>query len=263
MVDDFAALPPATGSTPSEPVHPGSGSNSMPPPGPVEKPVKIITLPLDERTRQFLAELRDVVRAAGRDSEHVVSEFMAHSVTPAVSMAPSLKLLGTPVEALRGDVAALARLAEANVSTGSHNGTAKPDITVSAGTDHATPIAGNSGVFSHLFQSPAISKFGTLNADATWPLAMSALHALDHAAPVLAVAKEIDREDSKLADSVRAFGNYIVDRFAAEFSPGDQSLILLVDPKPAPTGSSNPASAIEAFARGTRKIVANLRNVHG
>jgi hypothetical protein len=264
MVDDLVLPPPVESSSGSTHTDPGTGTGTgTTTPAPIEKPVNIITLPLDERTRQFLAELRDVVRAAGKDPEHLVSEFVAHGLTPAVNVTPAPKPIGTPTDALRAEFAAIARLTGEIVASSTSGGNFRTEAAGTTGSDRRVPELGNAEIFSRILSAPTPGKIEILNVDATWPVALPIHPANETNAPLLPVVKDSERDELKIADSVRAFGSYIVDRFTAEFSPGEQSLILLVDPKPAPAGSSNPASAIEAFARGTRKIVANLRSVHG
>ncbi len=258
MVDDLASPPPS--SNPTEPVA-STGNHSGSSPVPAEKPVTIITLPLDERTRHFLAELRDVVHGTGKDSEQIVSEFMAHNGLTAIGAGPTPpKLVGTPAEALRPDVENLIRAAGIVGGLSSPSEAPKADANPT-GNDrplHAPELGiqtpGNFRGWSSV-SAPA------LDIDATWPLAMPGHANSESARPFLPPRKEVEPVELKLEDSVRAFGNYVVERVSAEFSPGEQSLILLVDPKPTRAAGFNPTSALEAFARGGSHIVSNLGKV--
>lgn len=258
MVDDLALPPPS--SNPTEAVPP-TGSSTGTSPVPTEKPVTIITLPLDERTRHFLAELRHMVQGTGKDSEQIVSEFMAHNGRPAINTSPTPpKLVGTPAEALRPDLESLIRATGivGDQSSGSAAPKADANLTTNDRPFHAPELGIQvPGYFRG--RSPLIVP--AFDIDATWPLAMPAHANQESARPFLPPRKDVEPVELKLEDSVRAFGNYVVERVSAEFSPGEQSLILLVDPKPTRASGSNPTSALEAFARGGSQIVSNLRNL--
>lgn len=256
MVDDLVIPPPAK-STAVESTPADAGSST--PPAPIEKPVVIITVPLDQRTRSFLAELRDVVRGTGKDTQHVVSEFMAHGIVPVANATPApLRLPGLPADAIRPDFEFVRRHNELpSDGPGLSSEVSKGDVSTLPAHSSAPLEARES--WSN-FQVPFLKTPPTLTVDATWPVAIPAPVATDSTRPVLPVVRlESAREEIKLEDSVRAFGNYIVERVSAEFTPGEQSLILLVDPKPTRGGTSNPTSALESFARGSRNVVPSLR----
>jgi hypothetical protein len=64
-----------------------------------------------------------------------------------------------------------------------------------------------------------------------------------------------------LADSVRAFGNYVVERLTAEFSPGQQSLVLLVDPQPSRPAGLARKSADDAIEPSATLAVGSLNQI--
>lgn len=262
LVDKVAALP-APPETPGGAVDAGStGSGAIvdPAPTPPLDPVVVITLPLDERTRAFIAELRDVLRSSNKDSQQLVFEFMAHNA-PNLGLQAAITGKTALLPAAPRELEAFAR----GVSELSMAGEAGPSdfATVQFGapqdphqfTDRPIDLGG--------VDLPSIAPASRpIEIDATWPVALSPLAARDTGTGTAPnVRRDTESEKLKIEDTVLAFGNYIVDRVSAEFSPGEQSLILLVDPKPTRGSGTNPTTALEQFARGSRTSLSNLRHV--
>jgi len=263
---DKVALP--APETPSGPVDAGStGNGPIVDPAPTQPldPVVVITLPLDERTRAFIAELRDVLRSSGKDSQQLVFEFMAHhtpnlSLQAAIAGKTALLPASRELEAFAHGLSALPMAGEAGPSDYASVEFGAPEDP-NRDRHHFTDRPIDLGGVDLPGGAPASRP---IEIDATWPVALSPLAARDagtRMAPSL--RRDTESEQLKIEDTVRAFGNYIVDRVSAEFSPGEQSLILLVDPKPARGSGTNPTTALEQFARGSQTSLSNLRHVMG
>ena len=267
LVDKLAALP--APEMPSGPVNAGStGSGTIvdPAPTPALDPVLVITLPLNERTRAFIAELRDVLRSSSKDSQQLVFEFMAQDA-PNFSLQAATTGKTALLPAAPRELEAFARGLSALPVTGEASASDFDPMTFGAPQDsnrdqhHFTDRPIDFGGMDLPIFAPASRP---IEIDATWPIALSPLAARDNGtgmAPNL--RRDTESEKVKIQDTFLAFGSYLVDRVSAELSPGEQSLFLLVDPKPARGSGTNPTTALEQFARGSRTSLSNLRQVMG
>lgn len=246
---DPGSEPPLPG---NPPVNPGTdtpvGGIDTPSVNPSD-PIVIITLPADERTRAFVAELRELLRSSSSDPQQFVLEYLQR-LNP--SAAPT-------AGAILADAASL-----------DHRDSGRP-------SDLADPLAAESSASN--VADASTSPFDDLSID--HPLVLSshidgALTPLPDSVTPVDNLLEIDvlgatpfrpandqassqnseratresGDDIGLQSSLQAFGSYIVERVSAEFFPGQQSLVLLVDPKPtrAPFVSRN--SALDQLASG-------------
>lgn len=205
----------------------------------------IVSLPVDEATRQFLNQLRDLLHSSQADAQQRVLDLVNHtslpagySVNPAVAAGFAGLDAALPLSSdfLNGGSANLAGLAlgqaisdgAALVPPGEHffDGTSGRFVPQSINAEVLSP---REGFFLN----------GVVNVDVSWPVTLAA------GAPVLSRSATARRSDDgellpkTLAQSVSALGSYIVERFTAEFSPGQQSLVLLVDPQPSRNAAAN------------------------
>jgi hypothetical protein len=100
----------------------------------------------------------------------------------------------------------------------------------------------------------------TVEIDATWPVAVAPAPAESTRQTTPVAPREDDAGQLGLEDGVRALGNYIVERVSAEFSPGEQYLVLLVDPKPPRSVTTVTTTALDQFAQGSRTSISALGN---
>ena len=98
----------------------------------------------------------------------------------------------------------------------------------------------------------------TVEIDATWPVAVAPAPAESPRQTTTVAPRENDAGQLGLEDGVRGLGNYIVERVSAEFSPGEQYLVLLVDPKPIRSVTTVTMTALDYFARGSRTSISAL-----
>jgi len=257
LVDDLVAPDPGA-----------TGGGTTPTPAPVPDPVEVITVPLDERTRAFIAELRQLLHGSSPDSQQLLFEFMAGAdrasgrllAAPAgpgfapvpLSMPPDWEVLARTVgdaQGLTDDNRGLRTFETATLFAA--------DRTLDSFTDQ--PIGLPAAELPAGFVSAV-----TLDIDATWPVALAPNQSRDSASPFTPRSSGESRaEEIKFEDTVRAFGSFLVERVAAEYSAGQQSFILLVDPRPSRPAGTNPTSALDLFSRGSRTSLSSLQQVMG
>lgn len=259
FIDDSAG--PGNGQTDD-----GSSDNSTSGPPPEPDPVEVITVPLDERTRAFIEELRALLHTSPAGSRQLVFDFMAQATLtssqvegpPPVqgpaplwdSMPIDWDLLARSLGAshdIQGDVGESRMLAD--VSTAGR--TPIPDRIEDVQLD-----TGPAGLPAAYF-SPL-----RMQIDATWPVAVAPSESPDDAGSLPGDAVgEYAPVEIRLEDRIRAFGSFLAERVSAEYSAGGQSFILLVDPKPSrPSGTgATPTSALDLFARENRTTLSSLQ----
>lgn len=228
-----------TGSSSGDPV--GDGNHLV-----------IVSLPLDERTRALLDELRTFLHSSRTDTEQGIIDLFNHA--PALTssaIAPlttDVALKSAPInlpsinlwshgDSLLGaaplpQLGLLAEKAAAPVSL-DHIFNLKPSSSAGqAAVENATALVATS-----------ITVSGVANVDVTWPGA-DAQTISEVSRPVSASVTDPQSAPATIMDNVRAFGGYVVERMSAEFSPGQQSLVLLVDPQPSrPVGNRKNSAA--------------------
>lgn len=245
--------PPIPGYPPGDPGTdvPHGGGTDTPSTEPND-PVVIITLPADERTRAFVAELRELLRSPSSNPQQFVLEFLQRLNPPAVPVpevanvaalddrhtGSSTDLFGE-TEPGSGDADLTADLQSAHASydlsidrqllASSH-----ADVAVAALPDGVVPV--NNVEIDVLGATPF-----RLVDDDNIPVVTDR--------PVRENGEELS-----LQDGLQAFGSYIVERVSAEFFPGEQSLVLLVDPKPTRAPFVGRNSALDKLASGGVEI---------
>ncbi len=257
-ITDPGTEPPIPGNPPPTPgTDTPVGGTDTPSPNPND-PIVIITLPADERTRAFVAELRELLRSPSADPHQFVLEFLQR-LNPAATPAAA---------AILAEAAAMER-GEIQLSTGQSETLVGESIAQSL-TDTAISSYNDLSIDRPLILSTQTG--GTLSPlpDSVTPVDnlveidvlgatplrpgndQTSSHLTDRA------ARQQD-DEINLQTSLQAFGSYLVERVSAEFFPGQQSLVLLVDPKPtrAPFVSRN--SALDQLASGGVEVVSAQR----
>lgn len=245
VVDDPTTNPGTEPPIPGNP-SPDPGTPSTDP----NNPIVIITLPADERTLAFVAELREFLRSSSSDPRQFVLEFLQRLNPSASSAAGAILAENTaaldhrefggfagPADALDGG--SMARnLADAPISA-YHDLSIDRPLFLSSHTDGAlTPLPDN-----------LIPANNQVEIDVLGATPFRPGNDQESPHPAERPARE-DGDEFTFQSSLQAFGSYIVERVSAEFFPGQQSLVLLVDPKPtrAPFVSRN--SALDQLASG-------------
>ncbi len=253
--DGGTIVPPPDGGT--------SGGDTSEPPTPTEDPINVITVPLDEQTRAFLAELRHLLRSSDADGQQLVFDFIARNSLG--SGDPVAALAGNEFAPLSGLLSAeLDRLAQGtgNADTGEIR-SLNPAHDAAAALPVSDRFAGGSEEMAGSDLPAGLFPAGPMEIDATWPVAVLPAPTRDlHPATTNPVDEDRPVEIA-IEDSVRAFGSFLAERVSAEYSAGEQSLVLLVDPRPSRPAGTNPTSALDQFARGNRTSLSSLQNVMG
>jgi len=205
----------------------------------------IVSLPLDDQTRALLAQLHDILQSQHEGSGDRVLAVLNQSRIPALNLA-------NPVVADHDGSQNTAELPAAIIKDGS--------LLQAVANATLTPISGPSQIITGAHQMIDAPNFvlpstdaatnqiggvltvpGVVDVDVKW---------VPNFAPVqgsseVAASSPISEKAAALsvADGVRALGSYIVERFSAEFSPGQQSLVLLVDPQPSRAASNSRKSS--------------------
>jgi hypothetical protein len=222
---------------------------------------------LKKNTPAFIAELREAERTSSKDSQRLMLQFLNHSapeVNDTAAIVANVPLRHLNVANLRDlDVAQQAVQVSADVIASEQ---------LNPSVEAATPELGQR-VFSDAFTDRPLQVNGSdslgwsdanasIEIDATWPVAVPTDRPTQTSQAFVPLGSiSVDLTEPKLEDSLRAFTDYVVDRVAAEFSPGQQSLVLLVDPKPTRSGAVNQNSALDLFGSRTRTSIASLRQV--
>jgi hypothetical protein len=221
----------------------------------------IITHPLDEQTRLFLEQISRLLHSSDADAGQRVLDLLDQSgiVTPNGNV---------EIAAQNGGLLASNVLRTAAVGSFSSvtKTTSQPYMDVSKFAN----VSGELALWtnSDLILSRAVDAKATLpdnlslsklvDVDLSWPVSLSP----SEPPHVTRSAKNDSGEirEVPIEDSVRALGSYIVDRVVAEFSPGQQSLVLLVDPQPtrSPAGSKKSPALASLDAVGFSAAVTEI-----
>ncbi len=227
------------GSTTSDAGHTGTDTGTVDPVTPTTpfdpSQVVIVNLSLDDRSRALLEQLRGLMHSTDADSQQKVLDLLNHANSLSAGPAVNPLLPGefnVPI-ALLGD----GQPSSLHLTDSSANVAASADVIgfTAVGPRFDAPLTRLLpepvvNVASEIFSSPVVqSSVENGPALSTALLASSELGLLDAAT---VSASEILYSAPTLGESVRALGNYIAERMAAEFSPGQQSFVLLVDPQP-------------------------------
>jgi hypothetical protein len=245
-------------------VNPGSGGTTIPDPTeqPVDEPIHttpdrvvVISLPADEQTRAFLLELRALLRNDTADTHQLVLDLLAQSAAVNVVSGLAQHRNATLTTSATMRVNVDGHLVELD---GSIQFAAPPDesdslaaMMIERGPDGEIfvdrpldlpsntrpivdqPVTGPAVDVSFLVETPThLGSEGDLS-----PVVPSKTN------------ESAESEATPFVNGVIALGNYLVERVSAEFSPGQQSMIFLIDPKPS-RGVGNRNSALESFAHG-------------
>jgi hypothetical protein len=206
----------------------------------------IVSLPLDERTRALVDQLRDILHSSRNDSDQRVLDLLNHT-NFALGNGTSLGITDMNLKISRANIAAVlaGSHAESNLSllplaplSDSVEKSATPVIIDPVFNVKPVRPAVQAGEGS-ANQSSVISVPGVVSVDVSWPVVLTA-PATELPRPAAASkSDEGDRAPASIGENVSALGSYIVERVSAEFSPGQQSLVLLVDPQPSRPANSN------------------------
>jgi hypothetical protein len=248
--------------TPTDNSNPGSATSdptptTNPTPAPDSSQLVIVSLPLDERTRALLGQLRDLLQSTNGDSQQQVLDLLNNYAGLVESHAVNPILAGGIVGPGALDLAALTAVIHGNLDAG-NLGAKQLSPEGSALIPLATHrLGGDLGLVTSqsVDQAPGLfpdqlSVGGVVSVDVTW------LPALDAVAPLPPLSSGAHGSSEQillaptLSDSVRALGTYIVERVSAEFSPGQQSLVLMVDPQPSRRAEPNRKAAVESLIAG-------------
>lgn len=263
----FFDTPREVAPSPQSPSGSDSGAGTLPPfvPGDAvqspETPVILIVNSLDERSRAFISELRESLRTSSKDSQRLVLEFLNHAAPDAtVPGSASPEVSHATYRANLRDLEGRQVANETQAVLENQGASETPAVAV------APAVTTEQFVDDHPLQFPPSSVSLTtepvhrVEIDATWPVAVTPEHVSENPRPFVPLGSSTaDLTEPKLEDSLRAFTDYVVDRVAAEFSPGEQSLVLLVDPKPTRSAAVNQSSALDQFSSNTLTSIARLQ----
>jgi len=204
-----------------------------PSPSPEPDHLVIVSLPLDERTRALLDQLHEILRSQRSDSGERVLALLKQSHSQALNLTnplvadqqPLPRPAKIPAAVRDGDL--LQAIATGLLTPVSGADLAAPNAhpMIDAPTFLLPPTDAATNQIGGVLTVP-----GVVDVDVKWtpyfaPISTSAGFAASSNLGDKVAAISV-------ADGVRALGSYIVERFSAEFSPGQQSLVLLVDPQP-------------------------------
>lgn len=231
-------LPGTDTPTPDDPTPTPDDPTPTPDDGHTVDPGKliIVSFPLDERTRAFLQELRAVLDASSGDADQIVSEYLAHRGQANSSVSPLIADdAGRYAASFHSDVDVTAWAGKMQLPLIAGLGLAGSDAqaigTHPLGTDGQRFI-NESDLFPTQELPVPVNPATAMEVDVSWA-GMITPAAVPYSDARQTKAEASDAvEEVSLADSVRALGNYLVERVTAEFSPGQQSIVLLVDPQP-------------------------------
>lgn len=254
------------GTTPTDPTDPTKPTEPGPTSPTESGQLIIVSFPLDERTRVFLLELRAALNSSSGNVDRLIAEFIGEQKQSPVANAGPLALnqadrfaeLDSALHehlSLFGPAAEAPPLAQVSTTV-----LADEFLAASAGPSSIAPFADNI--------RPAFTPEPTLSLPVGAPTADDiAWDASAVSVDPATVRSALEGTDSvgagelALADSVRAFGNYVVERLTAEFSPGQQSLVLLVDPQPSRPASLARKSADDAIEPSATLAVGSLNQI--
>ncbi|HWL17255.1 MAG TPA: hypothetical protein VNR00_16735 [Opitutus sp.] len=267
-------LLPGTGDPETPPVTPGNGGGTPNTPGdsqtpttpttpvPASPPDKlvVISLPLDEKTRAFLLELRNVLNSSSRETEILLAEYLGH---PLQLQSPLLSSHSVTPEALQNPFGDRSKFDLAtdipltSITAGTPINFESPILLPGHGlfTDRGLPPLPETTVFSA--PMGVENKLGVpMHVDVSWngfdPVALAEIgnHRNQNGSS--------PEPEQSLAETVRALSTYIVERVTAEFSPGQQSLVLLVDPQPTRGLGTSRKSSLEQMVSAPDLVTSPL-----
>ena len=247
---------PTTPTIPSDSGTPDPGAvtiEPVPPKSTVDpSQVVIVNLSLDDRSRAMLDQLRGLLHSSDADSQQKVLDLLNHTnfaVTPSVNPFLADGFISSGA-LLPGSLISLTHLADVPFSA-----TIRPvDLGVAAAT--APRIDAQLGRFlpesvtnvSSDLPSPVAASL--VDGDVIWPTVLLTAAELQAQDAATFSAAKTPILSPTLEDSVRTLGTYIAERVSAEFSPGQQSLVLMVDPQPSRRAETNRKFAAESLIAG-------------
>jgi len=221
---------------------PGTGEPSPGGVGTGSDDVVVITVPTDERIRAFIAELRALLASPNSDRQQLVLDFISNLPVdrPALAAAPSpvtSELLRLELDRMESFHAQPIAPALGDLSTDPSFVPTLGQYELGLAGILSLPTAepaGSEPVLEVLPPAPLPGSIDTgtvvatiirnlTEAPAATDLSLEGAAAADLASP---------------AEETRTLGEYIRERIAAEFTPGEQTAVLLVDPKPTRPSSS-------------------------
>jgi hypothetical protein len=220
------------------------------PDSPAPDRLVIVSLPIDESTRILLEQLHEILHSQRSDSGERVLALLKQShsqpltlTNPLVADQQTLSSAAEIPAAIRdGDL--LQAIASGVLTPISGADLVAPNAMIDAPTFLLPPTDAATNQIGGVLTVP-----GVVDVDVKWtryfaPVSASAGFAASSNLGDKAAAISV-------ADGVRALGSYIVERFSAEFSPGQQSLVLLVDPQPSRAVNSSRKSSASEGDRAT------------
>ena len=254
---------PSTPST-SDNSNTGNTTTGTVPSAPASDPsqIVIVSLPLDDRTRVLVNQLSDLLHSSQDDTQQQVLDLLNHaSQTTNHTVNPVLTDVFTSPEVLNLTLLPRSRSdGDLSIPLLGQLGSTKTDARLVDGQNFV-------GALSHIALTvqdsdatnlpDGVSVKGVVDVDVTWPSAMPSTAPVDVPTPATHKTDDSELSHISIADSVRALGSYIVERVSAEFSPGQQSLVLLVDPQPSRNFGANRKSAAARLSAGAEISIPN------
>lgn len=227
---------------------PGGDGTVVVTPTPDGDGLVIITRPLDEQMRLYLEQLSQLLHSTQQGSDQQLLNLLNHggprgTEVNAVAIAESFESWNSPVlpDSKFGFAAPLTQTTSAGVSAST--------LSSAQFTAPSAEVWQGLNAFNKTWTAPTPASLpdglGVQNlteVDISWPVVLAPQE-------TPSASRKSDNSDapaSTFVGSVQALGTYIVDRVVAEFSPGQQSLVLLVDPQPASRNSATSKKAASA-----------------
>lgn len=241
---------------------PSNGGTDTPPSDPGSNPIVIVTLPLDERTRAFIDQIDQLIHSSQDNAGEQIFDLIAHRdetayLTDASLVAQRDQSVPFALEQVFQHVVPTVAASFANIP--SLEAPAKKDALAalfpaiddrslsSQPAEAVAPIASDTFVGKDLVQ-----------VDVSWALALPPAEVRP---PEGIHTTTPDDHEPSIMDSARALGDYVVQRIVAEFSPGQQSLVLLVDPQPSRGIGSNKKSSGERLVPISQPSIFDVNEV--
>lgn len=231
---DFDESPGAEGPSPGEPSPGGAGTGG--------DDVVVITVPADERIRAFIAELRALLTNPNSDRQQLIFEFIGNLPVdrPALNAASSTvtsELLRLELDRMESFHAQSIAPVLGDLSTDSSFVPTLGQHELGLAGILSTPAAEPAGFEPVLEMLPPAPLPGSIDTG----MVVAAIIRNFAETPV---ATDVLLQEASATDllpsseETRTLGEYIRERIAAEFTPGEQTAVLLVDPKPTRPSSS-------------------------
>jgi hypothetical protein len=203
----------------------------------------IITRPLDEQMRLYLEQLSQLLHSTQQGADQQLLDLLNHGGPHAPQV--DAAALAEAFESWNSPVLPASKYGFAPVSAVT-NGVSKPGLSSSQFTAPSAELWPEFDSFSKTWTAPVTAPLpdglGVENLpqiDVSWPVSLTPQE-------MPSSARKSDGGDattSTFVGSIQALGTYIVERVVAEFSPGQQSLVLLVDPQPSSRNSTTSKKA--------------------